>query len=86
MRDNKILYNYNRIHAYMQRVGDGGGIYTLSNQTPSDIRGNYVFDLRRSPNGDPSCMIYLDKGSSEGPPKLKSTGQRWRRRSGARFS
>jgi hypothetical protein len=32
MRDNKILYNYKRIHAYMQRVGDGGGIYTLSNQ------------------------------------------------------
>ena len=52
MRDNKILYN--RIHDYMQRMGDGGGIYVLSNQTPSEIRGNYIFDLRRSPNGDPS--------------------------------
>jgi hypothetical protein len=62
MRDNKILYN--RIHAYMQRMGDGGGIYVLSNQTPSEIRGNYIFDLRRSANGDPSVMIYLDEGSS----------------------
>jgi len=62
MRDNKILYN--RIHDYMRRMGDGGGIYTLSNQTPSEIRGNYIFDLRHSPTGDPSCMIYLDEGSS----------------------
>jgi hypothetical protein len=62
MRDNKILYN--RIHQYMQRMGDGGGIYVLSNQTPSQIRGNYVFDLRHSPGGDPSSMIYLDEGSS----------------------
>jgi hypothetical protein len=62
MRDNKILYN--RIHQYMQRMGDGGGIYVLSNQTPSEIRGNYVFDLRHSPVGDPSSMIYLDEGSS----------------------
>jgi hypothetical protein len=45
-------------------MGDGGGIYTLSNQTPSEIRGNYIFDLRRSANGDPSVMIYLDEGSS----------------------
>jgi hypothetical protein len=62
MRDNRILYN--RIHDYMERMGDGGAIYVLSNQTPSEIRGNYIFDLRRSPNGDPSCMIYLDEGSS----------------------
>ena len=62
MRDNKILYN--RIHDYMRRMGDGGGIYALSNQTPSEIRGNYIFDLRRSPTGDPSAMIYLDEGSS----------------------
>jgi hypothetical protein len=62
MRDNKILYN--RIHQYMERMGDGGGIYTLSNQTPSEIRGNYVYDLRRSPTGDPSVMIYLDEGSA----------------------
>jgi hypothetical protein len=62
MRDNKILYN--RIHQYMERMGDGGGIYVLSNQTPSEIRGNYIFDLRHSPVGDPSAMIYLDEGSS----------------------
>lgn len=62
MRDNKILYN--RVHQYMQRMGDGGGIYTLSNQTPSEIRGNYIFDLRHSPVGDPSAMIYLDEGSA----------------------
>jgi len=61
MRDNKIRDN--RIHQYMERMGDGGGIYTLSNQTPSEIRGNYIFDLRHSPTGDPSVMIYLDEGS-----------------------
>jgi hypothetical protein len=62
MRDNRILYN--RIHQYMQRLGDGGGIYVLSNQTPSEIRGNYIFDLCPSPAGDPSAMIYLDEGSA----------------------
>ena len=62
MRDNRILYN--RVHQYMERMGDGAGIYTLSNQTPSEIRGNYIFDLRRSPTGDPSVMIYLDEGSA----------------------
>jgi hypothetical protein len=62
MRDNKILFN--RIHRYMQRVGDGGAIYMLSNQMPSEIRGNYIYDLRKSPVGDRGCMIYLDEGSS----------------------
>jgi hypothetical protein len=62
MRDNKILFNH--VHDYMKRLGDGGGIYTLSNQTPSEIRGNYIHDLRRSPVGGGGCMIYLDEGSS----------------------
>lgn len=62
MRDNKILFN--RIHRYMQRLGDGGAIYMLSNQTPSEIRGNYIYDLRQSAVGDRGCMIYLDEGSS----------------------
>lgn len=30
----------------------------------AEIRGNYIYDLRRSANGDPSSMIYLDEGSS----------------------
>ena len=62
MRRNKIRFN--RVHNYMRRLGDGGGIYLLSNQKPSEISSNYVFDLRRSPVGDAGCAIYLDEGSS----------------------
>jgi hypothetical protein len=62
MRDNRILFN--RVHNYMRRLGDGGAIYLLSNQKDSEIRGNYVYDLRQSPVGDAGCMIYLDEGSS----------------------
>jgi len=62
MRDNKVLNNH--IHDYMKRLGDGGAIYFLSNQNPSEISGNWIHDIRKSPVGDGGCMIYLDEGSS----------------------
>lgn len=42
----------------MQVLNDGGGIYTLSNQPDTIIRGNHVHDNRGWPGG-----IYLDEGS-----------------------
>ena len=63
MQDNVIRYN--RIRRYMQRLGDGGGIYLLSRQPGTEVRGNLLYDLRRSPVGDAGFMLYLDEGSSD---------------------
>lgn len=48
----------NHIHHVMQRLADGGGIYTLGNQPGTVIRGNHLHDNPGSPGG-----IYLDEGS-----------------------
>jgi len=59
-RNNRIEYNH--IHHVMQRRDDGGGVYTLSNQPGTIIRGNHIHD-----NGLPGSWgpggIYLDEGS-----------------------
>jgi hypothetical protein len=63
MRDNKIRFN--RVHNFMRRMGDSGGIYLLSNQKPSEICGNYIFDLRcASVGSDGGYMVYLDQGAA----------------------
>jgi hypothetical protein len=48
----------NHIHDVMQERNDGGGIYTLSNQPGTVIRGNHIHDAKGHPGG-----IYLDEGS-----------------------
>ena len=55
-KNNRIELNH--IHHVMQELNDGGGIYTLSNQPGTVIRGNHIHDNRGSPGG-----IYLDEGS-----------------------
>ena len=55
-RGNRIEHNH--IHHVMRELSDGGGIYTLSNQPGTVIRGNHIHDNRGSPGG-----IYLDEGS-----------------------
>ncbi len=55
-RDHRIELNH--IHHVMQARNDGGGIYTLSNQPGTIIRGNHIHDAVGSPGG-----IYLDEGS-----------------------
>ena len=55
-KSNRIELNH--IHHVMQQLNDGGGIYTLSNQPGTVIRGNHIHDNRGSPGG-----IYLDEGS-----------------------
>jgi len=53
---NKITNN--RISYALQRVYDGGGIYTLGAQPDSLIEGNFIHDLRGI-----GGAIYLDNGS-----------------------
>ncbi|MBN2129124.1 MAG: right-handed parallel beta-helix repeat-containing protein [Sedimentisphaerales bacterium] len=55
--NNRIEYNH--IHHVMQTRNDGGGIYTLSNQPGTLIRGNHIHD--NGPGGPGG--IYLDEGS-----------------------
>jgi hypothetical protein len=55
-KNNRIEFNH--IHHVMLRLNDGGGIYTLSNQPGSVIRGNHIHDNPGSPGG-----IYFDEGS-----------------------
>jgi hypothetical protein len=50
----------NHIHHVMQRRHDGGGVYTLSIQPGTAIRGNHIHDNPHGPGG-----IYLDEGSGE---------------------
>jgi len=57
-RLNRIEFNH--IHHCMQRRSDGGGIYTLSRQPGTVIRGNHIHDNGPGVPGG----IYLDEGSS----------------------
>ena len=54
----RYVIENNNISSCMQRLNDGGAIYTLSNMPGSIIRGNYIHDI---PN--PYGAIYLDEGS-----------------------
>jgi hypothetical protein len=60
-RNNRITYNY--IHHIMQRLSDGGGIYTLGFQPQTVLANNIIHDSGR--DGGPShCRgIYMDEGS-----------------------
>ncbi|MHB8972465.1 MAG: right-handed parallel beta-helix repeat-containing protein [Pirellulaceae bacterium] len=55
-QDNRIESNH--IFAVMNRLQDGGGIYTLGNMPGTIIRDNHVHDNAGVPGG-----IYLDEGS-----------------------
>ena len=59
-RDNIVQHNH--VHHVLQRLHDGGGIYTLGRMDGSTIRDNHVHDTgagRGGPGG-----IYLDEGSA----------------------
>ncbi|MBM4042402.1 MAG: right-handed parallel beta-helix repeat-containing protein, partial [Planctomycetes bacterium] len=55
-KNNRIELNH--IHHVMRELHDGGGIYTLSIQPGTVIRGNHIHDNCGGPGG-----IYLDEGS-----------------------
>jgi len=56
--NNRIEFNH--IHDVMLKRNDGGGVYMLSNQPGTVIRGNHIHDNNKG--GGPGG-IYLDEGS-----------------------
>lgn len=60
MRSNRILNN--EIHHTSQVLCDAGGIYTLSKQPDSEIRGNYIHDIELPEWADYATSgIYMDE-------------------------
>lgn len=58
--------SYNHISHVMQRLADGGGIYTLGFQPDTVLRGNLIHDVERSQyaqGGAPNNGMFLDEGS-----------------------
>ena len=55
----------NHIFDVMQRLADGGGIYTLGFQPGTVLRGNLIHDVRRSAfaQGSPNNGFFIDEGS-----------------------
>jgi len=50
----------------MQKLADGGGIYTLGLQPGTILRGNYIHDVHRSAyahGGAPNNGFFIDEGS-----------------------
>jgi hypothetical protein len=56
---------YNHIHNVMKSLADGGGIYTLGFQPGTVLKGNLIYDVKRSADADgsPNNGIFLDQGS-----------------------
>jgi F5/8 type C domain len=59
-KDNSIVNNV--VHDFMNVLRDGGGIYTLSLQPNSVIKGNYIYNQYNTP--DYGSNIYPDQGSN----------------------
>jgi F5/8 type C domain len=59
-KDNSIANNV--VHDFMNVLRDGGGIYTLSLQPNSVIKGNYIYNQYNTP--DYGSNIYPDQGSN----------------------
>ncbi|HHW00655.1 MAG TPA: hypothetical protein GXX36_14045, partial [Clostridiaceae bacterium] len=61
--NNKI--NYNHIYNVVNKLSDGGAIYTLSRAPGSEIIGNYIHDIDRSEwcSRSAAATIYLDQES-----------------------
>ncbi len=59
------LVEYNHVYDVMNRLCDGGCIYTLGFQPGTVIRGNHLHDSRRSrlAQGAPNNGMFIDEGS-----------------------
>ena len=57
--------SFNHIYDVMNRLGDGGGIYTLGFQPGTIIRGNHIHDVHRSAycQAAPNNGMFIDEGS-----------------------
>jgi hypothetical protein len=62
-KENTVEYNH--IYDVMNRLCDGGGIYTLGYQPGTVIRGNHIHDVHRSryAQGAPNNGMFIDEGS-----------------------
>lgn len=63
MHGNRIISNY--VHDFARQLYDVGGIYTLSNQPGSEMRGNRIEDLHKAPyaTNDRAFYIYFDEAT-----------------------
>ena len=59
------LVEYNHVYDVMNRLCDGGCIYTLGFQPGTVIRGNHLHDVHRSQlaQGAPNNGMFIDEGS-----------------------
>jgi len=62
-KQNRVEYNH--IYNVMNRLCDGGGIYTLGFQPGTVIRGNHIHEVHRSryAQGAPNNGMFIDEGS-----------------------
>ena len=62
----RCVAEYNHIHQVMQKLADGGGIYTLGYQPGTVLRGNLIHNVPRSAyahGGAPNNGFFIDEGS-----------------------
>jgi hypothetical protein len=59
------VIEYNHVYDVMNRLCDGGCIYTLGFQPGTIIRGNHLHGVHRSPmaQGAPNDGMFIDQGS-----------------------
>jgi hypothetical protein len=62
-RENIIEYNH--IHHVMERLADGGGIYTLGRQPGSYLRGNWIHGVPREIGRAEANGMFLDEGTAD---------------------
>jgi len=62
-RGNQIAYN--NIHHVMQRLSDGGGIYTLGWQPGTRLIGNVIHDIPVNAGRAESNVMFLDQGTTD---------------------
>lgn len=61
-RNNRVTHNH--IHHVMQRLDDGGGIYSLGLQPQTVLANNHIHDVGRDGVRGKGHGIYLDEGSA----------------------
>jgi hypothetical protein len=61
----RIVVEKNHIHHVLQKMSDGGGIYTLGRQPGSILRLNQIHDIPVNAGRAESNGIFMDEGSSE---------------------
>ncbi|TWT32952.1 right-handed parallel beta-helix repeat-containing protein [Blastopirellula retiformator] len=61
----KNVVEANHIHHVMQRLSDGGGIYTLGRQPGTRLAGNHIHDIPLNAGRAESNGMFLDEGSDQ---------------------